>query len=242
MTQSRPKNIRPLLAIVFVGVALVAVVALVLAALANWSSHKASGSDIAGLGSLPGARFIRLPAGAPTSKRTFIDRMTIHHTESGATVGGQRVDAKLVGLWHVQRGLNEGYGGAQASAYHFVILPDGTVQAGRPLNARGSGTKNLLDNGRSIGVVLVGDFSSKTNHGQTWPSRPTAAQTRSLTKLALWAFATFHFGPSNVHGHREVGASDCPGDRVDLNALRAHLAAAQASGQKGIAPPIVLVR
>jgi hypothetical protein len=185
---------------------------------------------------------ISQPAGVTTSKRDFIDRMTIHHTESAAVVGGKRVDANLVGEWHVQRGINEHFQGARAAAYHFIILPDGTVQAGRPLNARGSGTLNLLDNGRSIGVVLVGDFSSTSNNGKTWPSRPTAAQLKALTGLSLWAFQTFHFGPANVHGHREVGASDCPGDRFGMDALRKRLAAAQAADQKGVAPPIVLVR
>ncbi len=225
--------------------AVVAALAGLTLALRAWPAvtRSVSSGSTAALAGLPGARVIALPAGAAASKRTLIDRMTIHHTESGATAGGaRRVDANLIGQWHVQRGLNESFHGAQAAAYHFIILPDGTVQAGRPLNARGSGTLNLFDNGRSIGVALVGDFSSKTNHGQTWPSKPTAAQMRALTGLALWAFATFHFGPANVHGHREVGASDCPGDRFDLNALRRRLAAAQTAGGKGVAPPIVLVR
>lgn len=204
--------------------------------------HAVGGGGLASLASSPGARFIVMPRGVDTAKRTRIDRMTVHHTESGSTAGGQRVDAAMIGRWHEARHISGPYHGAQAAAYHFIILPDGTVQAGRPLNVRGSGTMNMDDNARSIGVALVGDFSSKTNHGQESPGRPTAAQLKSLTRLALWAFATFRFGPAQVHGHREVAASDCPGDRFDLNALRRRLAAAQAAGQRGVAPPIVLVR
>lgn len=222
------------------------VAAAVIAALASkvWPTltNGTSRDNVAILSSLPGAHTIVLPPGVASAKRNLIDRMTVHHTDSGTTAGGQRVDAKLIGRWHEQRHLNGPYHGAQAAAYHFIILPDGTVQAGRPLNVAGSGTMNLDDNRRSIGVVLVGDFSSKTNHGQFVPGRPTAAQLRALTGLALWAFATLHFGPAQVHGHREVAASDCPGDRFDLNALRSRLAAAQASGERGVAPPIVLVR
>lgn len=202
-----------------------------------------SGSKTAPLASLTEARTIDLPSGVTVAKRSLIDRMTVHHTESGATAGGKRVDAALIGSWHEARHISGGFSGAQAAAYHFVILPDGTVQAGRPLNVRGSGTRNLDDNRRSIGVVLVGDFSSKANkNGERMPDRPTAAQLRALTGLALWAFATFDFGPEQVHGHREVATSDCPGDRFDLNALRTRLAAAQASGGMAITPPIVLVR
>jgi hypothetical protein len=204
--------------------------------------HGTSSGKMPAFTSLAGARTIVLPAGVASAKRTLIDRMTVHHTESGSTAGSQRVDAKLIGQWHEARHISGPYHGAQAAAYHFIILPDGTVQAGRPLNVEGSGTMNMDDNRRSIGVALVGDFSSKTNHGQLTPSRPTAAQLRALTGLALWAFATFHFGPAQVHGHREVAASDCPGNRFDLNALRKRLAAAQRSGQRGVTPPIVLVR
>ncbi len=192
--------------------------------------------------SLAGARTIVLPPGVASATRDLIDRMTVHHTESGAMAGGQRVDARLIGQWHEARHISGPYHGAEAAAYHFIILPDGTVQAGRPLNVEGSGTRNMDDNRRSIGVALVGDFSSKTNHGQLVPGRPTAAQLRALTGLTLWAFATFHFGPAQVHGHREVAASDCPGNRFDLNALRRRLAAAQRSGERGVTPPIVLVR
>lgn len=231
--------------IVLIGAfACVAAVAVALLAHATWpaSVRPASSGNVTAAGAVTGARTITLPAGVASTKRTVIDRMTIHHTESGTTAGGKVVDATLIGGWHERRHLNAQYHGAQAAAYHFIILPDGTVQAGRPLNAPGSGTRNLDDNQRSIGVVLVGDFSSVTNHGQDVPGRPTAAQLRALTGLALWAFATFHFGPAQVHGHREESTSDCPGDRFDLNALRTRLAAAQSSGERGVAPPIVLVR
>lgn len=202
-----------------------------------------TGSRPPALASLTGTRTIGMPAGATVGTRTVIDRITVHHTESGATAGGKRVDAALIGSWHEARHISGGFSGAQAAAYHFVILPDGTVQAGRPLNVAGSGTRNIDDNRRGIGVVLVGDFSSKANkNGERMPDRPTAAQLRALTGLALWAFATFDFGPEQVHGHREVATSDCPGDRFDLDALRTRLSVAQASGERGVRPPIVLVR
>lgn len=202
-----------------------------------------TGSRPPALASLTGTRTIDMPAAATLGTRTVIDRLTVHHSESGPTAGGKRVDAALIGSWHEARHINGGFSGAQAAAYHFVILPDGTVQAGRPLNVAGSGTRNLDDNRRSIGVVLVGDFSSKANkNGERMPDRPTAAQLRALTGLALWAFATFDFGPEQVHGHGEVATSDCPGERFDLDALRTRLAAAQASGGMAITPPIVVVR
>lgn len=176
----------------------------------------------------------------PTAMRDTIDRLTVHHTVTGATSGDRQVDATLIGEWHAKRGLAGPYTGAEACAYHFVILPDGTVQSGRPLDVAGSDTRNSEENARSIAVVLVGDFEPSDNRGRYKPASPTKAQLAALDDLALWAMSTFGFDADSVHGHKEVASSACPGKRMDLDALRERLAEAAARGSGGTEPPIVL--
>lgn len=173
--------------------------------------------------------FLRTP-------RPRFDRMTVHHTASDSRQAGRRVDAERIASWHRARGLGRGYGDARDCAYHYIILPDGTVQTGRPLGLSGSGTRSAEDNRCSLGVVLVGDFSSAHNRGRFQPARPTAAQLEALRGVALWACDEYGFGPERVHGHREVSASDCPGDRLDMSAFREAIRQARLSGVGGRRP------
>ncbi|TLM73403.1 MAG: N-acetylmuramoyl-L-alanine amidase, partial [Actinobacteria bacterium] len=155
-----------------------------------------------------------------------IDRLTVHHTATPAVAGGREVDAAFVAESHRRRGLGLGTGDARDCAYHFVILPDGRVQAGRPLEYWGSGTRSGEDNLHSVGVALVGDFV-RGGRG------PTPAQMDALESLALGAFSEYGFDARSVRGHREVSASACPGALLDLDALRMSLAAASTAGRRG---------
>lgn len=181
-----------------------------------------------------------LPPGVDCGKRDTIDHLTVHHTATGArTPGGGRIDAAEIGRWHRARGISGPFRGTEACAYHFVILPDGTVQSGRPLNVRGSATKDRNDNTNGIAVVLVGDFDDEG--AQHRPSEPTAAQERALQRLALWVFDHYGLGADDVYGHGELANSACPGRRLDMDALRRWLQQAAGTGDKGARPPVVVV-
>lgn len=182
-----------------------------------------------------------LAPGAFDGRRQLIDRMTVHHSASKLrrAADAAPVDAAMIADWHTQRGLNGPYQGTEGCAYHFVVMPDGEVQTGRPLNVQGSGTKNMDDNRRSVAFVLVGDFTKRAPDGD-WV-RPTAEQLRVLEALALWAMDTYGFGPELVHGHREVARSDCPGPGMDMNAFRRRLGTALRSDGRRLRPPIVLL-
>lgn len=56
-------------------------------------------------------------------------------------------DAATIDRWHKERGWN-GIG------YHFVILPDGTIEKGRPLNKQGAHVYG--HNRNSVGTCLIG--------------------------------------------------------------------------------------
>ena len=44
--------------------------------------------------------------------------------------------------------------------YHFLILPDGTVERGRPESMWGAHTRDHND---TLGICLVGDFDRRDN-------------------------------------------------------------------------------
>lgn len=177
------------------------------------------------------------PPVARQSPGQRFDGLTVHHTASGHAQGGRPVDVEVIAGWHRSKGLGHGYTDERACAYHYVVLPDGEVQAGRPLAEANSGSRSLADRTRSLAVVLVGDFEPEHNRGRFRPDEPTPRQLESLRGIALWACGEYGFGPERVRGHGEVSPSDCPGERMDMEGLRRSLKEAAAAGQAGTAPP-----
>lgn len=86
----------------------------------------------------------------------MIRRIVIHCSDSPQ---GRDDDAKTIHRWHLQRNFS-GIG------YHFVILENGTIQAGRPEYWTGAHVKNY--NTGSIGICLIGqDSFTDEQHGST---------------------------------------------------------------------------
>jgi hypothetical protein len=74
---------------------------------------------------------------------------------------GRPVDARLLDEIHRARGYGAFYWGRfYHIGYHYVILPDGTIEHGRPERCLGSHARGYNS---YIGVCLVGDFSSRSN-------------------------------------------------------------------------------
>lgn len=120
--------------------------------------------------------------------RKKTDMIVIHHTA---------IEDMSVSDIH-ELHLKKGWAGI---AYHKVILPDGTVENGRPENLIGAHA--LGANPRSIGIVLVGNFESKF---------PTVAQMDALVKLTLELMRKYHIPLANIMPHREVTqGTTCPG-------------------------------
>lgn len=74
-----------------------------------------------------------------------IDKLIIH---CSASPPGRGDSAETIHAWHLARGWS-GIG------YHWIILENGTLQAGRPEYWIGAHLKNY--NAHSIGVCLIGD-------------------------------------------------------------------------------------
>lgn len=90
-----------------------------------------------------------------------IDEIILH---CSATPEGREHDVEDIRRWHV-----DGRGWSDVG-YHYIILLDGTVQAGRPVNIQGAHCKG--QNKTTVGICYIGGCDKlmkakdTMNHGQ----------------------------------------------------------------------------
>lgn len=122
-----------------------------------------------------------------------ITEIIVHST---ATPSGMRATAKDIDNWHRQRGF-DGIG------YHFVVLHDGTIQAGRAVATIGAHCKG--HNEQTIGVAYVGGLNSSKQSADT----RTQAQKLSLTAL-IKSLISQYPTIKKISGHRDYCNTACP--------------------------------
>ncbi|MGH9930663.1 MAG: peptidoglycan recognition protein family protein [Pyrinomonadaceae bacterium] len=147
----------------------------------------------------------------------------IHHSAVAPPFDGTPVDAPTIDRIHKRRGYEIFYWGKFYNiGYHYVILPDGTVQKGRPELLQGSHTEGYNS---YIGICLVGNFSSADNAaGSRGLSTPTEAQINALIELCRSLQQRYNFPPERILRHSDVSPkSECPGDRFPFEEFRARL-------------------
>jgi N-acetylmuramoyl-L-alanine amidase len=150
--------------------------------------------------------------------------IVIHHSATPGIVHGQYVGAAFLDRGHQRRGFAVRYRGKLYHiGYHYVIREDGTIEPGRPEHCPGAHAKTRND---TLGICLVGNFSTAHNPHFWTPSQPTEAQLRSLVWLCGRLMAKYHIPPERVIRHRDVRDTDCPGDRFPFAWLQAQLASA----------------
>jgi N-acetylmuramoyl-L-alanine amidase len=156
----------------------------------------------------------------------------IHHSATPAKVDGRLIGVAALDEMHAKRGFITWYRGRiYHIGYHFVILPDGSVQKGRPVGCRGAHTHGPGRYNDYIGICLVGNFSSNANKdGRQWPGKPTPAQLKSLVGLCKRMMTEYNISPENVKRHRDFNQTECPGDRFPYTWLIAQLRAGSAEG------------
>ncbi|HEX8720829.1 MAG TPA: peptidoglycan recognition family protein, partial [Pyrinomonadaceae bacterium] len=138
--------------------------------------------------------------------------VVIHHSALPPTPGGRPADLATIERIHRERGFGAFYWGRSYHVgYHYIILPDGTVQAGRPEHCRGAHATGFNS---YIGICLIGDFSSRENpSGALGAVEPTYAQMRSLIELTNRLRAQYDIPLGNVIQHHDVNPNtECPGD------------------------------
>ena len=131
------------------------------------------------------------PAKATTPLQPARVTMFVLHHTTGSYRGARTV--RQIQAFH--QGPERGWSDV---GYNFLIGDDGTVYEGRGWGFVGAHARG--ENSRSIGVAYVGDGSRPV---------PDAAK-RAI--LELLGEAEDRFGSLRQVGHRDVGATSCPGD------------------------------
>ncbi len=121
-----------------------------------------------------------------------ITKIIIH---CAATLEGKNFTAADIDAWHKKRDW-------VSIGYHYVILLDGTVEQGRPLEQTGAHCKGY--NTGSIGVCYIG---GRDQYGNPKDTR-TPAQKEALEALIL-ELQRKH-PKATVHGHNEFSNKTCP--------------------------------
>lgn len=124
----------------------------------------------------------------------LINEIIVHCT---ATPEGRAVSVDTIRGWHKAQGWND-------IGYHYVVLLDGTVQAGRPEAEIGSHVAG--HNTGTLGVVYVGGVAAD---GKTAKDTRTPAQKAALLAIVKGLIAKY---PSvkKVTGHNQYAAKACP--------------------------------
>jgi len=138
--------------------------------------------------------------------------IVIHHTAvipGETTVPGRASDIEE---YHRARGFEIlCFGRVYHVAYHYLIMPDGRVEQGRPERCEGAHAKGYNS---YLGISVVGDFSSKDNPGgRKGPSRPSAQQIASLIRLCRRLKDRYNIPLQHIVRHSDISSTRCPGDR-----------------------------
>ncbi len=134
------------------------------------------------------------------STRRQTDWLIFHHV---GEMPKSPVDAKVIHRWHLARGW-AGIG------YNVVILPNGAMEEGRPMDAVGAHARGV--NSASIGVCVVGDFTKDA---------PTREQIAACYNLG-WAVKE-KYPAIRIGGHSTFASTACPGHLFPLEEIRAKI-------------------
>lgn len=129
-----------------------------------------------------------------------IDEIIIH---CAATPEGKKFTAADIRRWHTAK-PPKGNGWSDIG-YHYVILLDGTVENGRPVEKVGAHCEGR--NAYSIGVCLIG---GRTEDGKKSKDTRTEAQNASLLNLVRELQKLYRIPSSGIHGHNEFANKACP--------------------------------
>src|SRR5215203_1214619 len=147
----------------------------------------------------------------------------IHHSAIAPPLDGTPVDAATIDRIHKRRGYEIFYWGRfYHIGYHYVILPDGTVQKGRPELLQGSHAEGYNS---YTGICLIGNFSTADNAaGKRGLPAPTESQLNALVELTKSLQKKYGFSSAQILRHSDVAPnSECPGDRFPFYEFQSRL-------------------
>ena len=164
--------------------------------------------DVVALGFLPASLTLiaRADWQSPKPKTWLLreaggfDRLTVHH-QGGRVCRESAVNAVMADVDAVFAGhFSRRYGDI---GYHFMIDYAGRVWEGRSLSYEGAHVES--QNGGNIGVLLLGNYEAQI---------PSDDAVQSLARLTYALREQFGIKRHRVYGHRDLGASVCPGKHL----------------------------
>jgi len=183
-----------------------------------WSVPKSSGLNI----------IYRAEWGAAAPNGDFIthtpQKFTLHHTEAHYP---ETKEAAVKEMKFIQNYHQEGRGWVDI-AYHFLIDPLGNIYEGRPVGVVGAHVANKNTN--NVGISIMGCYHPPTNNVFTKATR------NSLVKLGKYIKNTYKIPSKYFYGHRDLGATDCPGDNLYalLEGIRQEIYSGTAAQDKAV--------
>lgn len=111
--------------------------------------------------------------------RTITD-LIVHCT---ATKPGAKVNVDIIDGWHKERGFKKQPQSGRICGYHFVVLPDGTIETGRYLSEIGAHVSG--QNSRSIGICYVGGLDANGKAADTRTPEQKEALIWLLSRLVV---------------------------------------------------------
>jgi N-acetylmuramoyl-L-alanine amidase len=168
---------------------------------------------------------------------SFFNRITptgivIHHT---ALIPGQKTVPRKerdIDEYHRERGFEILCSGhVYHVAYHYLIMPDGKVKAGRPERCEGA---HAAGYNSYLGISVVGDFSSEDNPtGEKGPTSPGPKQIASLLQLCQRLKNRYHIPLQHIVRHSDISSTQCPGDRFPFKSVLDQLVSKPGGGKPG---------
>ncbi len=138
-----------------------------------------------------------------------VSKLVIHHTDTPKNFTVERI-----AHYHVY-GSSSHKDPWPGIGYHYVITADGSIYwtQRHQTHSYHVGAANSY----SLGISLIGRFLRNGYDGKPQASAdqlPTQAQMSSTARLAAWLMQELQIGDvQQVVGHKELGATACPGDQ-----------------------------
>ncbi|HLJ55324.1 MAG TPA: peptidoglycan recognition family protein [Chthonomonadaceae bacterium] len=165
--------------------------------------------------------------------------IVLHSSMTPGEVHGEPIDAKRLDEIHAEdhpQWATTFEGKVYHIGYHYVVLPDGTVEQGRPDHCIGCHAPHF---NTWLGICMVGSFDPSDPHH--WkPSRPTERQLAALIGLCERLMSQYHIPPERVLRHRDTKQTWCPGRRFPYDLVMAQLRAYSAVHPETHAPQVTV--
>ncbi|MEJ3743998.1 N-acetylmuramoyl-L-alanine amidase [Actinomycetes bacterium KLBMP 9797] len=148
------------------------------------------------------------PRGTISSVSANPNKIIVHHTASANvtdySLAAAYAHAREIQQWHFAEGWVD-------SGQHFTISRGGHAMEGR----RGSLGKLTAGSGAIVGAHTSGQNSTGVgieNQGTYTSATPPASLYNKLTQLCAYICDQYGIRPTQIFGHRDYNATQCPGD------------------------------